>query len=147
MKRILITAVAIATVAALAAGSAGARVSRSTLKLHKTNVGTILVNGRGFTLYAFTKDRRNHEACQRINGCLSLWPVVSGAAKPILGPGVKRSKVGTIKLKSGKKQLTYGGHPLYTYAADGGPGQTFYVNFFQFGGRWPAINGAGALVK
>jgi predicted lipoprotein with Yx(FWY)xxD motif len=147
VRRILITAVAVATVAALAAGSASAGSSRSTLKLKKTSVGTILVNGRGFTLYAFTKDRRNHEACQSINGCLSLWPVVNGAGRPILGPGVKRSKVGTITLKSGKKQLTYGGHPLYTYAADSGPGQTFYVNFLQFGGRWPAVNAAGGEVK
>jgi predicted lipoprotein with Yx(FWY)xxD motif len=147
VKRILITALAVATVAALAIGSASARVSRSTLKLHKTSVGTILVNGRGFTLYAFTKDSRNHEACQSISGCPSVWPVVSGAAKPTLGPGVKRSLVGTITLKGGKKQVTYGGHPLYTYSADGGPGQTFYVNFQQFGGHWPAVNAAGREVK
>ena len=147
MKRILITAVAIATVAALAAGSAGARVSRSTLKLHKTNVGTILVNGRGFTLYAFTKDQRNRDNCAKISGCLGVWPVVSGAARPILRPGVRSSLVGTITLKNGKKQLTYGGHPLYTYGGDSGPGQTFYVNFLQFGGRWPAVNAAGGEVK
>ena len=147
MKRTLITAVAVATVAALATGSASARVSRTTLKLHKTDVGTILVNGRGFTLYAFTKDRRNRDNCAKISGCPGTWPVVSGARRPILGPGVKRSLVGTITLKDGAKQLTYGGHPLYTYVGDSGPGQTFYVNFPQFGGRWPALNAAGQEVK
>ena len=65
----------------------------------------------------------------------------------MLGQGVKRSMVGTIRLKSGAKQLTYGGHPLYTYVGDSGPGQTSYVNFFQFGGHWPAVNAAGAEVK
>ena len=129
------------------AGPAAAGTSPATLKLKKTSVGTILVNGRGFTLYAFTKDSRNHEACQSIGGCLSLWPVIGGSGRPNLGPGVKRSLVGTITLKSGKKQLTYGGHPLYRYAADSGPGQTFYVNFLQFGGRWPALNAAGREVK
>jgi predicted lipoprotein with Yx(FWY)xxD motif len=136
-----------AAIAASAASTAGARTSATTLKLSKTSVGTILVNGRGFTLYAFTRDGRGRDACAKISGCLSVWPVVSGAAKPILGSGVKRSLVGTITLKNGSKQLTYGGHPLYTYVADGGPGQTSYVNFMQFGGRWPAVNAAGQEVK
>ena len=52
-----------------------------------------------------------------------------------------------FSLKNGKKRLTYGGHPLYTYGGDSGPGQTFYVNFLQFGGRWPAVNAAGGEVK
>jgi len=147
VRRISITAVAVAAVAALASGPASGFVHRTTLKLHKTTIGTILVNGRGFTLYAFTKDGRNRDNCAKISGCLGLWPVVSGAAKPILGPGVHRSKVGTITLKNGTKQLTYGGHPLYTYVGDSRPGQTFYVNFSQFGGRWPAVNAAGAEVK
>jgi predicted lipoprotein with Yx(FWY)xxD motif len=141
----LIAVGAAAVIAALAAGPASA--AGSTLKLRKASVGTILVNGRGFTVYAFTKDGRNRDACAAISGCLSVWPVVSGASRPTLGPGVKRSLVGTITVKGGKKQLTYGGHPLYTYIGDSGPGQTSYVNFLQFGGRWPAVNAAGHLVK
>ena len=146
MKRMLIAAAVATAAIGLAAGPAGA-AGRTTLKLRKTSVGTILVNGRGFTIYAFTKDGRNRDACQKISGCLSVWPVVSGASRPTLGPGVKRSLVGTIALSGGTKQLTYGGHPLYTYVADSGPGQTSYVNFFQFGGRWPAVNAAGQEVK
>jgi hypothetical protein len=60
---------------------------------------------------------------------------------------VHQSLLGTIKLKNGKLQVTYNGHPLYTYIADGSPHQTFYVNQFQSGGRWPAVNAAGGLVK
>jgi predicted lipoprotein with Yx(FWY)xxD motif len=146
VRRISIAAVLVAA-AALTAGPAAARPHAATLKLRKTSVGTILVNGRGFTLYAFTKDGRGRDACAAITGCLSVWPVVSGAAKPKLGPGVKRSLVRTITIKGGTKQLTYGGHPLYTYGGDGGPGETEYVNFFQFGGRWPAVNAAGRVVK
>lgn len=146
MKRILIAAAAAAAAASLAAGPASA-AGRTTLKLRKTNVGTILVNGRGFTVYAFTKDGRNRDACANISGCLSVWPIVSGGSKPSLGPGLKRSLLGTITVKGGAKQVTYGGHPLYTYVADTGPGQTSYVNFFQFGGRWPAVNAAGQEVK
>jgi predicted lipoprotein with Yx(FWY)xxD motif len=147
VKRILIATLAAGAVAAALSGPAAAGTSRTTLKLKKTGVGTILVNGRGFTVYAFSKDGRNRDACAAISGCLSLWPVVGGGDSPILGPGVKRSLVGTTIVKGGKKQLTYGGHPLYTYVGDSGPGQTSYVNFSQFGGRWPAVNAAGRDVK
>src|SRR5579884_1615032 len=116
MRRIS-TAMLVATALAVLVG-AGPAAARTTLKLRKTSVGTILVNGRGFTIYAFTKDTRNQDKCQRISGCIGVWPVVSGASKPSLGPGVKASLVQTIILKNGVKQLTYGGHPLYTYTGD-----------------------------
>jgi predicted lipoprotein with Yx(FWY)xxD motif len=147
VKRISIAAAVLASAAALTAGPAAASAHPTTLKLRKTSVGTILVNGRGFTLYAFSKDGRRRDACAAISGCPGIWPAVGGAARPVLGQGVKRSMVGTIRLKSGAKQLTYGGHPLYTYLGDSAPGQTSYVNFFQFGGHWPAVNAAGGEVK
>jgi predicted lipoprotein with Yx(FWY)xxD motif len=106
-----------------------------------------LVNGRGFTLYAFSKDRRNVDACVNIKGCLGVWPALTTVGKPIAGKGVKASLIGTIDVKGVGKQVTYNGFPLYTYVADTGPGQTFYVNFFQFQGRWPALNAAGQEVK
>jgi predicted lipoprotein with Yx(FWY)xxD motif len=55
--------------------------------------------------------------------------------------------IGTIRLANGKKQVTYAGHPLYTYVGDSAPGQTYYVNFFQFGGYWPAVNASGRELK
>jgi predicted lipoprotein with Yx(FWY)xxD motif len=143
----LIAALAAVTVAALATGMAGAHTSAAKLQLRKTDVGTILVNGRGFTIYAFTKDGRNRDACASVSGCLKVWPIVGGSAKPVLGPGVKRSLLGSITIKGGARQLTYAAHPLYTYVADSGPGETSYVNFLQFGGRWPALNAAGREVK
>jgi hypothetical protein len=43
--------------------------------------------------------------------------------------------------------VTYAGHPLYRYIADTAPGQTYFINILQFGGRWPAVNAAGQEVK
>lgn len=147
MKRILTLVTAAAIVSLLSAALATASSRRAELKLRKTSVGTILVNSRGFTLYAFTKDSRNKDACQKIGGCLGAWPVVATSGKALAGPGIKSGSIGTITLKSGAKQVTYAGHPLYTYVGDSGPGSTFYVNFFQFGGNWPAVNAAGREVK
>ena len=147
MRRILTLIAATALVTLLATTLAGASASRAKLLLRKTSVGTILVNSRGFTLYAFSRDGRNKDACAAISGCLSVWPVVKTSGRAIAGPGVKSALIGTITLKSGVKQVTYAGHPLYSYVGDGSPGQTSYVNFFQSGGYWPAVNAAGHLVK
>jgi len=147
VRRILTLIAATAAVTLLATTLAGASATRAKLLLRKTSVGKILVNSRGFTLYAFTKDSRNKDNCAGINGCLRLWPVLKTSGKAIAGPGVKSALIGTITLKSGTKQVTYAGHPLYTYVGDGSPGQTYYVNFFQTGGYWPAVNAAGREVK
>jgi predicted lipoprotein with Yx(FWY)xxD motif len=48
---------------------------------------------------------------------------------------------------TGGKQVTYAGHPLYTYSGDSGPGQTSYVGAKSFGGTWYAINASGGTVK
>jgi hypothetical protein len=69
---------------------------------------------------------------------------VTSNGKPIAGPGVSKSKLGTIKV-GGKTQVTYAGHPLYTYSAE--PKGTSYVGISMFGAKWDAITASGKLVK
>ena len=147
MRRILTLIAATALIASLTTASAGASGTRAKLQLRSSRVGMILVNSRGFTIYAFTKNRHNKDICAEVSGCLSVWLPVTTSGKAIGGRGVNSRLIGTITLKNGVKQVTYAGHPLYTYVADSGPGQTFYVNASQFGGRWPAVNPAGNEVK
>ena len=122
-----------------------ARVAK--VQLHKTSKGKILVNASGFTLYEFTKDGHNRDACAKISGCPGIWPALTTSGKPKAGSGVSASKLSTITLSGGAKQVTYAGHPLYTYSGDSGPGDTSYVGAMQFGGSWHAINAAGHAVK
>jgi predicted lipoprotein with Yx(FWY)xxD motif len=147
LKRIATVISTLVLVMTLPGALASASGRQAKLQLHNTKLGTILVNGRGRTLYAFTKDSRNKDACVNIKGCLGAWPALTTVAKPIAGTGVKASLIGTINVKGVGKQVTYAGFPLYTYVGDSGPGQTFYVNIFQFKGRWPALNAAGQEVK
>ena len=149
MRRILmlLTATVVAALAAAGAASASASAGAAKLQLRKTSVGTILVDGHGATLYAFTKDGRNVDMCVRISGCAGLWPLMTTAGKPVAGTGVKASLIGTIAVKGRARQVTYAGHPLYTYSGDSGPGQVSYVGVAQFGGSWPAVNAAGGEVK
>jgi predicted lipoprotein with Yx(FWY)xxD motif len=129
----------------LGASLAVASRGKATLQLHSTKLGKILVDKQGYTVYAFALDKRNKDACQNISGCLEEWPLVTPGSV-LAGPGVKRSLVGEIKV-DGAKQLTYAGHPLYTFSRDDEPHETTYVNYLQFGGRWPALNAKGKLVK
>jgi predicted lipoprotein with Yx(FWY)xxD motif len=135
--------------AATLAGAAAALAlasSNPAIQLRGTSKGKILVNSRGFTVYAFTADRPKVDNCVKKAQCLTFWPPVRPGT-PLLGPGLKRSLIGTITVKGHGKQLTYAGWPLYTYTQDTHPGQTTYVNILQFQGRWPAMNAAGKFVK
>jgi predicted lipoprotein with Yx(FWY)xxD motif len=133
----------ISAAAALLAAPAGASGVRAKIELRQTSAGKILVNARGYTVYSFSRDSRNKDACQNIHVCLNVWPPVKTSGKPIAGPGVHQNLLGTITLKNGAKQVTYAGHPLYTYIGDTHPAETFYINLYQFTGFWPAVNGAG----
>jgi predicted lipoprotein with Yx(FWY)xxD motif len=152
VKRVLIlallTSAGAALSASLPAALAASRATGAKINLEKTKkFGKILDASNGWTIYAYSRDSRNKDVCQNNSVCNSVWPPVVTKGKPVAGTGVKQSLLGTIKLKDGKLQVTYNGHPLYTYSGDGGPHMTFYVNFPQAGGRWPALNAAGGLVK
>lgn len=145
MKRILILLVALAVgLTAVSVATAGG--SRAKINLRKTKAGKILVNGKGFTVYLFAKDKRNQDNCVNFQGCIQVWPPVTTSGKPRAGKGVKSHLLGTITLADGRQQVTYAGHPLYTYIADTHPGETSYIGVFASGGRWDALNASGHKV-
>jgi predicted lipoprotein with Yx(FWY)xxD motif len=151
MKRLtvlLIAGAAALPAAAAAQGSPEAHASRGAkLEIQRTSLGRILATGRGLTVYMFTHDQVNHDTCVAISGCPGIWPMVTSNGRPSLAPGVKRSLVGAIALPGGARQVTYAGHPLYTYIGESGPGDTSYVGQSQFGGRWFALSPSGHVVK
>jgi len=147
VKRLLILAVTGAALVSALGGGLASASSPTKLTARKTSIGTIVVDSRGFTVYAFTRDARNQDSCLNIGGCASAWPPLTTVGKPIAGSGMKASLLGWISIKGGAKQVTYAGHPLYTYVGDTGPGSTEYVNVSASGGRWPALSASGSEVK
>jgi predicted lipoprotein with Yx(FWY)xxD motif len=132
----------------LAAGSVagGATKSNATVSLRKTNLGMVLVNARGRTLYLFAKDRNAKSSCA--GSCARFWPPLLSRSKPTAGSGVKKSMLGTTKRSNGTMQVTYNRHPLYTYALDKGAGQTKGQGNSLFGAKWWAVSANGrAIVK
>jgi predicted lipoprotein with Yx(FWY)xxD motif len=117
----------------------------ATVQVRHTNRGDLLVNGHGFTLYMFSRDTGAHNQCVRIPGCRSVWPLDTTRGRPVAGGGVQRSRLGTIRVGS-TTQVTYAGHPLYTYSADGSPGQTSYIGVTQFRGKWSGLRASGRQV-
>jgi predicted lipoprotein with Yx(FWY)xxD motif len=155
MKRahILLAATLVAVVATSAVASAQGHITdahaagATTVKLRSTGVGKILVNSSGFTLYEFTKDSRNKNTCVSVKGCAKVWPPLTTTGSPKAGPGVKASLLSTITLSGGVKQVTYAGHPLYTYSESIEAGETSYVGVKHFGGSWDALSASGATIK
>jgi predicted lipoprotein with Yx(FWY)xxD motif len=92
---------------------------------------TVLTNAKGFTLYSFAPDTPAASKCY--GSCAVYWPPVTGTAAA--SPGVP-GQVGTITRTGGSEQLTYNGHPLYTYIGDSAPGQARGNNLNLNGGLW-----------
>jgi predicted lipoprotein with Yx(FWY)xxD motif len=107
------------------------------------DLGKILVDAQGRTLYLFQKDTGTTSECT--GACAVNWPpLVSG--KPTEGGGVDASLVGTTNRSDGKRQVTYNGHPLYHFQGDKQAGDTNGEGLNAFGGSWYALSSAGDQV-
>jgi predicted lipoprotein with Yx(FWY)xxD motif len=104
-------------------------------------VGAILVDSNGFAVYDFHKDKGTTSSCY--GACAQVWPPVLTADAPQVGEGASSSQLGTTKRKDGTTQVTYAGHPLYTYAADKKPGEANGNDIDSFGAQWYALRGSG----
>jgi hypothetical protein len=79
--------------------------------------------------------------------CASAWPPLRASAKPTVGAGARASIVGKTPRSDGQPQVTYHGHPLYTYTGDQNPGDTNGQGLTVFGGGWFAVSPAGDQVS
>jgi predicted lipoprotein with Yx(FWY)xxD motif len=145
MKRLIaLTAVVLAAVLPPAAMS-GASADRRTLTAHSSRFGQVLFDGKGFILYAFTKDPRGRSACY--GACAAAWPPYLVPSGPRAGAGVKSKLLGTTRRKDGKLQVTYAGRPLYYYVGDRSPYEIRCQNVDEFGGLWLVQRPSGTLVR
>jgi predicted lipoprotein with Yx(FWY)xxD motif len=116
----------------------------ATVGVASTGLGKILVDSRGRTVYLFKKDAGTTSSCT--GACASNWPPVRAAGKPTVGTGANASMVGTTKRSDGQPQVTYNGHPLYTYTGDQNAGETNGQGLTAFGAAWFALTPAGNQV-
>jgi predicted lipoprotein with Yx(FWY)xxD motif len=129
-------AVALLLLGLAVAGANSAAPAATGTALKTTTIGgtTVLTNAKGFTLYSFAPDTPTTSKCY--GSCAAYWPPVTGTTAAGQGlPG----KVATITRTGGSHQLTYNGHPLYTYIGDTAPGQARGNNLNLNGGLWREI--------
>jgi predicted lipoprotein with Yx(FWY)xxD motif len=146
MTVVLVTVMIVAT-GATARTSAHAAKAKPVMRIGSTIVGPLLVNKSGRTIYMFTRDKRRKDKCRKIKGCEKDWPAVTTTGKPVAGPGVKKSLLGTIPYKGKQRELTYKGYPLHTYRYDTSKESVINIGLVQYGGSWYALNAKGGLIK
>jgi predicted lipoprotein with Yx(FWY)xxD motif len=101
---------------AMAAAAATVNIGKN------SKYSAFLVDGKGMTLYLYTKDTPGTSTC--FGSCAQYWPPLLTTGKPVAGSGVDMSRFGTTTRTDGTTQVTYNGWPLYYYAKDKQPGDT-----------------------
>ncbi len=114
----------------LASSAAQAQVASPIAVRDTAELGQILTDRDGRTLYLYTQDAPGISNCYE--QCAVEWPpltIEGAAALPAGLPGV----VGSTLRADGSTQVTYNGMPLYYWFADQKPGDTTGQNV---GGVW-----------
>jgi predicted lipoprotein with Yx(FWY)xxD motif len=124
--------------------TASAVGGKATVNLAKTGLGNVLVDAQGHTLYLFKKDAGGKSAC--FGACANEWAPVRATGKPSVGSGLSASLAMTTARSDGKPEVTYNGHPLYTFDGDQKPGDTSGQGLDDFGGAWYAVSANGSQV-
>ena len=133
---------AAAALAGTAAIASSATSKPATVKTATSSLGRIVVDGRSHTLYLFEKDKRGKSACS--GACAQNWPPLLTKGKPRAGTAAKASLLGTTRRADGTTQVTYNGHPLYTFVGDNGkPGATKGEGLDAFGAKWYVVAAKG----
>ena len=143
-RLVLPIGLALVAVSASSGAFASSHAPRSTLTVGPSSYGVILFDGRGFALYAFTRDPRGRSVCS--GACARAWPPYIVKTRPRAGSGVKARLLGTTKRADGNLQVTYAGRALYYYVGDRRARQILCQNVTEFGGVWRVVRPRGALV-
>jgi predicted lipoprotein with Yx(FWY)xxD motif len=126
-----------------AASAAAAAKSVALVLMKVGNLGQIVTDRGGMTLYRFDRDTAKPESksnCE--NDCAKKWPpllVPEGAQFELTG--VDSANVGTVTRADGSRQVTLGGWPLYYFSGDKAPCD---INGQGLGGTWFASKATGA---
>jgi predicted lipoprotein with Yx(FWY)xxD motif len=122
-----------------AEGGSAAVVSVGTAK----DVGQVLVDSKGMTLYYFEKDGKGTGKSKCSGACAEAWPPQLTSGEATAMTGVQSSMLGTIMRSDGTEQVTYAGRPLYTFVEDKQPGEDNGTDSKAFGASWYPLHPNG----
>ena len=107
-----------------------------------TQLGWLVTDSEGKTLYRFDKDSAKPPKSTCDSDCASKWPPVPAKGQPMTA-GVDPTLVGSVTRADGTKQLTLDGWPLYRFTEDRQPGD---IKGQGKGGTWFAAAPNGQKV-
>jgi predicted lipoprotein with Yx(FWY)xxD motif len=137
---------------AVASTGSSSRSSSPGTMFTRANVpglGTVVVDGRGYTVYVLTADGKSNVPCEDSTGCTKIWPDLpfpNGTTSATAGPGAQTSLLGSMKLSDGQTYPTYNKWLVYEYTGDTGSAQGHGEGIRSFGGTWYALDASGNLV-
>ncbi|MET9385527.1 SCO0930 family lipoprotein [Streptomyces sp. NPDC002928] len=100
------------------------------------NLGEVVVDKNGMTVYRFLKDKAWPKPVSACTGaCLEKWPAV-GPVETNDTEGVVKKGLMSFTRPDGVKQQTVNCWPIYTFSGDKAPGDT---NGQGVGGTWYAV--------
>lgn len=111
----------------------------------KGDLGTILVDGSGYTVYAFDREPADQPTCY--DACAETWKPVLAESDPAGGIGIDVAAARTVQRRDGAEQATYKGHPLYRYAGDSGDRDANGHGLDLFGGEWHVLTRDGQPLR
>jgi predicted lipoprotein with Yx(FWY)xxD motif len=136
------TSSAAATSTPAPSGGSGTQVALA----DNPDLGQILVDADGRTLYLFEKDDAGDESyCS--GECAKAWPPLTTKGDPQAGSGLDASKLTSFTRDDGTTQVSYADHPLYYYAGDQKAGDTTGNGLNQFGAEWYALTATGETAE
>ncbi|WP_441246850.1 COG4315 family predicted lipoprotein [Kitasatospora sp. McL0602] len=107
-------------------------------------LGPILVDGTGRTLYLFDADTSVQSTCA--DACAAAWPAVTTTGPPVAGAGADAGLIGTTPRPDGSVAVLYKGRPLYRFAGDSAVGDANGQLQEQFDSIWYVANAVGDKV-
>jgi len=119
------------------APAAGATKAAVVKVMNTPDLGKVIVDAEGMTMYDFHKDKGTTSACY--GACAQAWPPLLTKGMPKASGGAESSLLGVTKRKDGTEQVTYNGHPLYGFVEDRKPGETNGNDVDGFGAEWYAL--------
>jgi len=120
MKAFILIGAAALLLSACGGSKSSAPNTVSTQKV--SSAGTILVDAKGDALYSSAQEQDGTVRCT--GGCAAIWVPLTLPAS-VTSPTAASSvpgKLAVVRRPDGKRQVTWNGHPLYTFAEDTGSG-------------------------
>ncbi len=137
------TTTAAAPTTTSAPATSAATGAGTVIKTASGTAGIWLTDQTGKTLYIYTKDTGTTSTCYA--ACATNWPPFTATGSvTVNGQFLDASLVGSTKRTDGTTQVTYGGKPLYYFAADSAAGD---IKGQGVGGVWYLLGPKANIMK